>query len=126
MGKPYNGLSEMARCRAMDRRRAAATWLLVFCLAVSAIGPFAAPSLSAERRVPLGVSAPAAAPVCILSDGAERSSNTDLQPAIAGPHSCLRLFAGNRGLVRSSDEGIPPNAAASAQAIRGPPSSSHS
>lgn len=113
----------------MNRRRAAATCLLVFCLAVSAISPLSSQSLSADSTVPqprLGLAEPDAALACILGSKTENSSSPELQPAMAGLPNRLLLFVADGGLVRGSNDGSLPTLVSFAEAIRGPPSPNHS
>ena len=113
----------------MNRRRAAATCLLVFCLAVSAIASLASPSFSVDdtaTQPPLGLSAPDAALACILGAARDSTSSPELQPAITGLRKSLRVFVGYGGLVCGSHDRALPTLVASAEAIRGPPGANHS
>ena len=118
----------MSRCRAMNRRRSAAISLLVFCLDVSAISPFAARSLSTDSLIPqspLGVAASDVGFVLVLGNKVEKPSDQESQPAVVRLPGCLRLFGADGGLFRGGDDGTPPALVASAADIRGPPQPNH-
>src|SRR5690606_35033571 len=112
-----------------NRRRSAAIFLLVCCLLVSAISPFASQSLSAERLTrqwPAGVTAFDVALDYVLGIKVEKSSGHESQLAVIGLPSRLLRFAGDGVLLHGANDETPPALFASAFDIRGPPQSARS
>jgi hypothetical protein len=117
----------MARCGAVDQRRAAATCLLVFCLAVSAILHFASQTYPDIGRGEVseqpGISAQATEPALVVGNKIENPFSPDLTPAVFGRLNFLRFLGGNGGLRRFANDLLLRSSVESASEIRGPPHS---